>query len=127
MEKREAREGGGVAESRSSYGATSYGAAYHMLLLDLPDGKLMDCSLAGLAFRLARTLSCTLADCQRICELTPIGVPQIGNVGDYGLRVYNPATNQHCILPVDVSLNGASFLITVGKEAEQPPYRIENR
>lgn len=52
---------------------------------------------------------------------------QIGNVGDYGLRIFNPATNQHCILPVEVALNGASFLVTVGKEAEQPPYRIENR
>jgi len=52
---------------------------------------------------------------------------QIGNVGDYGLRVYNPSSRQHCILPVEVSLNGASFLITVGNEAEQPPYRIENR
>ena len=52
---------------------------------------------------------------------------QIGIVGDHGLRIFNPATKQHCILPVDVSLNGASFLITVGKEAEQPPYRIENR
>ena len=52
---------------------------------------------------------------------------QIGIVGDHGLRLFNPATNQHCILPVEVSLNGTSFLVTVGKEAEQPPYRIENR
>lgn len=55
------------------------------------------------------------------------GTVQIANVGDYGLRVYNPSTKQHLILPVEVSLNGASFLVTVGKEAEQPPYRIENR
>lgn len=52
---------------------------------------------------------------------------QIANVGDYGLRVYNPISRQHLILPVEVALNGASFLVTVGKEAEQPPYRIENR
>lgn len=54
-------------------------------------------------------------------------VLQIANVGDYGLRVYNPVSKQHRILPVEVSLNGASFLVTVGKEAEQPPYRIDNR
>ena len=44
-----------------------------------------------------------------------------------GCGCTTPSTRQHRILPVEVALNGASFLVTVGKEAEQPPYRIENR
>ncbi len=51
---------------------------------------------------------------------------QIDQVDDFGLRVYN-TTKRHRILPVDISLSSGSLLITVGKDAQQPPYRIENR
>jgi len=47
-------------------------------------------------------------------------------VDDFGLRVYN-TVKRHRILPVDISLNSGSLLVTVGKDAQQPPYRIENR
>lgn len=52
---------------------------------------------------------------------------QIDNAGDFGLRVHNPSRKQHRILPVDISLNSAAFLITVGKATLAPPYRVENR
>lgn len=51
---------------------------------------------------------------------------QIDEVDDFGLRVYN-TVKRHRILPVDISLSSGSLLITVGKDAQQPPYRIENR
>ena len=51
---------------------------------------------------------------------------QISDVDDFGLRVYN-TVKRHRILPVDISLNSGSLLVTVGKDAQQPPYRIENR
>lgn len=51
---------------------------------------------------------------------------QIDQVDDFGLRVYN-TVKRHRILPVDISLSSGSLLITVGKDAQQPPYRIENR
>lgn len=52
---------------------------------------------------------------------------QIESAGDFGLRVYNPVKKSYSILPVDIALNGASNLITVGKGNLAPPYRIENR
>ena len=52
-------------------------------------------------------------------------VLQIREVGDFGVRIFNGFT--HRILPVEISLNGGSFLVTIGKSAQQPPYRIENR
>ena len=52
---------------------------------------------------------------------------QIDTAGDFGLRVHNPSRKQHRILPVDISLNTASYLITVGKATLAPPYRVENR
>ena len=52
---------------------------------------------------------------------------QIDIAGDFGLRVHNPSRKQHRILPVDIGLNSASYLITVGKATLAPPYRIENR
>ncbi|KAK9808775.1 hypothetical protein WJX72_003363 [[Myrmecia] bisecta] len=55
------------------------------------------------------------------------GAFQIDGAGDFGLRVYSSSLKKHRIIPVDVSLNGASYLVTVGKEAVHPPYRIENR
>ena len=51
---------------------------------------------------------------------------QISDVDDFGLRVYN-TVKRHRILPVDISLSSGSLLVTVGKDAQQPPYRIENR
>ena len=51
---------------------------------------------------------------------------QINDVDDFGLRVYN-TVKRHRILPVDIALNSGSLLVTVGKDAQQPPYRIENR
>ena len=51
---------------------------------------------------------------------------QIHEVDDFGIRVYN-TVKRHRILPVDISLNSGSLLVTVGKDAQQPPYRIENR
>ncbi|DBA93880.1 TPA: hypothetical protein ACH3X3_013925 [Trebouxia sp. C0006] len=54
------------------------------------------------------------------------GAFEIDQVDDFGLRVYN-TTKRHRILPVDISLSSGSLLITVGKDAQQPPYRIENR
>ena len=50
---------------------------------------------------------------------------QIREVGDFGVRVFNGFS--HRILPVEISLNGGSFLVTIGRSAQQPPYRIENR
>ena len=50
---------------------------------------------------------------------------QIREVGDFGVRIFNGFT--HRILPVEISLNGGSFLVTIGRSAQQPPYRIENR
>ncbi|KAL0042783.1 hypothetical protein WJX79_011021 [Trebouxia sp. C0005] len=54
------------------------------------------------------------------------GAFEIDQVDDFGLRVYN-TVKRHRILPVDISLSSGSLLITVGKDAQQPPYRIENR
>ena len=59
-------------------------------------------------------------------ELCPLVFAQINDVDDFGLRVYN-TVKRHRILPVDISLNSGSLLVTVGKDAQQPPYRIENR
>lgn len=52
---------------------------------------------------------------------------RIDEAGDFGLRVYNRQTLTWRILPVDVALKGSSVLVTIGKIAENPPYRIENR
>ena len=52
---------------------------------------------------------------------------QIDTAGDFGLRVFNPTQKRHHILPVDIALNGAAYLITVGKGTLAPPYRVENR
>ncbi|KAL3144165.1 hypothetical protein ABBQ32_003949 [Trebouxia sp. C0010 RCD-2024] len=54
------------------------------------------------------------------------GAFEISDVDDFGLRVYN-TVKRHRILPVDISLSSGSLLVTVGKDAHQPPYRIENR
>ena len=69
-------------------------------------------------------------DCPRLDSLltSPKGlliVLQIREVGEFGVRIFNGFT--HRILPVEISLNGGSFLVTIGKSAQQPPYRIENR
>ena len=50
---------------------------------------------------------------------------RVCQVGDFGLRMEGPST--HAILPVDISLNGASYLVVVGAPNRHPPYRIENR
>ncbi len=47
-------------------------------------------------------------------------------VGDFGLRMFGP-DGATAILPVDISLSGASFLCVVGAPTRQPPYRIDNR
>ncbi|KAK9809768.1 hypothetical protein WJX73_004442 [Symbiochloris irregularis] len=55
------------------------------------------------------------------------GAFQIDSPGDFGLRVYNVHLRQHRILPIDVSNNGASIVVAVGKATLAPPYRVENR
>lgn len=47
-------------------------------------------------------------------------------VGDFGLRMTGP-DGSHAIVPVDVSLSGASCLVVVGAANRPPPYRIDNR
>lgn len=41
--------------------------------------------------------------------------------------MHKGASSQRRLLPVDVSNNGASVMVTVGKSNAPPPYRIENR
>jgi hypothetical protein len=47
-------------------------------------------------------------------------------VGDFGLRMTGPGGSS-VILPVDISLSGASYLCIIGAPNRQPPYRIDNR
>ena len=50
----------------------------------------------------------------------------VSQVGDFGLRMTGPAGSS-VILPVDISLSGASYLCIIGAPNRQPPYRIDNR
>ena len=52
---------------------------------------------------------------------------QIDTPQEVGLRVHRSNSHQRRLLPVDVSNNGSSVMITVGKSNAPPPYRIENR
>ena len=78
----------------------------------------------------SNTLRVCQADCHCLDSLLTsqrglFPVLQIREVGDFGVRIFNGYT--HRILPVEISLNGGSYLVTIGRSAQQPPYRIENR
>ena len=74
----------------------------------------------------ALALNSASTKCASIGQTVCIACMQIHEVDDFGLRVYN-TVKRHRILPVDISDNSGSLLITVGRDAQQPPYRIENR
>lgn len=74
----------------------------------------------------ALALNSASTRCASIGQTVCIACLQIHEVDDFGLRVYN-TVKRHRILPVDISDNSGSLLITVGRDAQQPPYRIENR
>lgn len=53
---------------------------------------------------------------------------QIGIAGAFGVRTFNTATKEHHILPVSISMQGASCIVSLGSlHVEPPPYRIVNR
>lgn len=52
---------------------------------------------------------------------------QIEAAADMGVRMYNPSMNVYRIYTAEISNHGGAFLITVGKESDRAPYRIENR
>lgn len=72
--------------------------------------------------------ACSLL-CKRWSEqLTKVEMVQIGIAGAFGVRTSNMATKEHHILPVSISMQGASCIVSLGSlHIEPPPYRIVNR
>ena len=62
------------------------------------------------------------------CTVYKGEVVQIGVAGAFGVRTFNTTTEEHHILPVSISMQGASCIVSLGSlHMEPPPYRIVNR